>query len=213
MASTRTIFDDVRQAEARVLPADAYQAEFAEEFGRATGVVWKLERAQEFREPDVPSWRAMMTGDWERSLALIAEMREPLTAYYRTRPATRRLRVVETPLTPYLQWELRVLAVRAEAGERPRVLAAGAVREFERTAPLPELVAIGSSLLYEVLYDEIGGHVGARRITDPDLAGPCRAAIGSLYERGEDVRAYVEREVLPLPPPSASSRSRGTHRP
>ncbi|GAA4203915.1 DUF6879 family protein [Microbispora amethystogenes] len=213
MESTRTVFDDVRQAEARVLPADAYQAEFAEEFDQAPGVVWKLERAQEFHEPDVPSWRAMMAGDWERSLALIAEMREPLTGYYRTHPETRRLRVVETPLTPYLQWELHVLAVRAAAGERPRVLSAGAVREFERTAPLPEIVVVGPSLLYEVLYDEIGEHVGARRITDPDLAGHCRTVIGTLYERAEDVRSYVEREVLPLPPPAVSSRSRGTFRP
>ncbi|GLX09337.1 DUF6879 family protein [Microbispora sp. NBRC 16548] len=208
MANAGTVFDDVRQAEARVLSADAYQAEFTEEFERAPGGAWKLERAQEFFEPDVASWRAMMAGDWDGSLALLEELREFLVGYYRTRPTARRVRIVETPLTPYLQWELHVLAVRATAGEQPRVLHADAVRELEHPAPLPEIVVLGPALLYEVRYDEIGAHVGARRITDPALVGPCLAAIKELHGRGEDVRAYVEREVAPLPPPVISERTR-----
>ena len=50
--------------------------------------------------------------------------------------------------------------------------------------------------------------MGARRITDPALVGPCLAAIKELYGRGEDVRAYVEREVAPLPPPVITARRR-----
>ena len=208
MAHAGDIFDDIRQAEAPVLSADAYQAEFAEEFERSAEGVWKLERAQEFFEPDVASWRAMVEGEWGRSLAMLEELREALAGYYRTRPLARRVRIVETPFTPYLQWELNVLAVRAAAGERPRVLHADAVRELERNGPLPEIVALGPSLLYEVLYDEIGGHVGARRITDSRLVGRCLAAIKELYGRAEDVRTYVEREVAPLPPPTISERTR-----
>ncbi|WP_169951671.1 DUF6879 family protein [Microbispora sp. H11081] len=208
MAHAGDIFDEVRRAEAPVLSAADYQAEFTEEFERAPDGVWKLERAQEFFEPDVASWRAMMAGDWDGSLAMLEELREFLFTYYKTRPEARRIRIVETPLTPYLQWELHVLAVRATAGERPRVLHADAVRELERGAPLPEIVVLGPSLLYEVLYDEIGAHVGARRITDPGLVGPCLAAIRQLYGRGEDVRAYVEREVAPLPPPVISESAR-----
>ncbi|WP_182898216.1 DUF6879 family protein [Microbispora sp. H10830] len=83
-----------------------------------------------------------------------------------------------------------------------------AARELERPAPLPEIVVLGPALLYEVRYDEIGAHVGARRITDPALVGPCLAAIKELHGRGEDVRAYVEREVAPLPPPVISERTR-----
>ncbi|MFC4586281.1 DUF6879 family protein [Sphaerisporangium corydalis] len=204
MEFVRNVFDRVRHAEAWTLSVDAYQTAFAEDFERATAV-WKLERAQEFYEPDVASWRALMAGDWEESLALLAATGPILAEFYRNRPGVRRIRIVDSPPTAYLQWEMHVLAVRAAAGEHPRVLPTGAVREFEHTAPLPELVSLGPSLLYEVLYDEVGGHLGGRRITDPDVTGPSRAAIQELYDQGEELMSYFDREIAPLPPPDISS--------
>lgn len=196
------VFERVREAEAAVMPPEVYGPEFREAYESADGVVWKLERAQNFHEPYEPSWVAMTEGDWERSLRLVDELRGSLPADYDGYAEFRRVRVVETPITPYMQWELHVLAARAEAGERARVVPVSAVRPFERSEPLPELLIFESTLMYEVLYDAAGVHLGGRRITDHDVVEPCLAALIGLYEQGEELAAYHRREVVPLPPPA-----------
>ncbi|MEV4294459.1 DUF6879 family protein [Microbispora rosea] len=199
------VFDDVRAADGEFLGLDAYQAEFEEVYRDAAEVVWKLERAQHFHEPAVESWRAADAGDWALAVELIEEMRAPLTAMYRERAPFRRLRVVELPLTAYLQWEAQIFAVRVAAGEEIRVLGAPAVAPLETRGPLPELVVFGPGLLYEVRYDEIGAAVGARRVTDTAVVAPCLSALASLYDEGEDLLPFFDREVAPLPPPSGLS--------
>ncbi|GII54515.1 hypothetical protein Pth03_29040 [Planotetraspora thailandica] len=194
--------EHVRRTAGQVLSVTDYRAEFYERFQDIHGVVWKLERAQHFHEPDVPSWVALMDGDWDRALALIDEMN--FAHDLPPRVELRRLRVVETPLTPYMQWELVLLAARTRAGERARVLPASAVRHLERTAPLPELVALHGGLMYEVLYDEAGAHVGGRRITDAHVVEACVRTMADLYGKAEDLLDYYEREVVPLPPPKIS---------
>ncbi|MEV0593195.1 DUF6879 family protein [Nonomuraea cavernae] len=179
-------------------------------YAASRGVVWKLERAHDFHEPDVPSWRAMMDGDWDLSMRLMAEMCEPLRQLYAAPPEFRRLRVVDTPITPYLQWEINGLAMRVAAGEQIRALPAAAVRDLETTAPLPELVVFTTSLCYEVRYDGIGGHTGARRVTDPDAIGPALNALIGLYGRAEDLIAYHEREVSAGAPRLCGAQSGGT---
>lgn len=193
-------FEHVRRAAGEVLPVAEYRTELYEHLHRVEGVVWKLERAQHFHEPDTPSWVAMMSGDWDRALALMDEMR--FADDLPPRAELRRLRIVETPPTPYLQWEIVLLAARTRAGERARALHAGAVRGLESRAPLPELLILHRSLMYEVLYDDIGAHVGARRVTDPAVIEDCTRIVAELYARAEDMVAFHEREVAPLPPPS-----------
>ncbi|MEU8251826.1 DUF6879 family protein [Nonomuraea sp. NPDC048916] len=78
----------------------------------------------------------------------------------------------------------------------------------EAAAPLPELVIFSASLCYEVLYDGIGGHTGARRVTDPDAIGPALEALIGLYGRAEDLTGYHEREVAPLRPPVITDQMR-----
>ncbi|GII62633.1 hypothetical protein Skr01_27180 [Sphaerisporangium krabiense] len=199
------VFERARAAEAAVLPPEIYGPEFRAAYESAEGVVWKLERLQHFSEPYEPSWVAMTEGDWERSLRLIGEMRGSLPADYEGYAEFRRARVVESPLTPYMQWELHVLAARADAGERPRVVPASAVRPYEPSGPLPELLVLSPGLMYEVLYDAAGAHLGGRRITDPKVIAPCLAVLKDLYEQGEELRAYVRREVAELPAPAARS--------
>ncbi|GGL11134.1 hypothetical protein Sme01_15410 [Sphaerisporangium melleum] len=195
------LFHRLQSATGHPLPVAAYQREFDAVFESALDTMWKLERAQEFTEPDVESWRAMVDGDWDRSLALLEDRYAPLAAMYEKMPEFRRLRIVETPVTPYLQWEMHFLAIRARAGERIRVLPAEAVHDLEAEAPLPELVIFSRSLCYEVLYDRTGLHTGARRVTDPEVIGPCLSALAGLYEQAEDVAGYHAREIAPLPPP------------
>jgi hypothetical protein len=200
------VFQHVKEADGTSLHKDAYNREFRAAYEGAEGVVWKLERAQHFHEPYEPSWVAMTKGEWDRSLGLIEEMRRSFPDDYEGFAEFRRIRVVDPPLTPYMQWELHVLAARADAGERARVVPAAAVRTYEPSGPLPELLILGPDLMYEVLYDPAGRHLGGRRLTDPYVIEPCRAALATLYARGEDLRAYHRREVVPLPPPGTTGR-------
>ncbi|MBP2707076.1 hypothetical protein JOL79_25145 [Microbispora sp. RL4-1S] len=195
-------FEHVRQAAGVTLPAADYRAEFYRRLRRVEGAVWKLERGQHFHEPDVPSWTAMMNGDWHRAVDLIARTR--YTDDLPPRAELRRLRIAAEPLTPYLQWEIVLLVARSRAGERVRVLPVEAVRHLERSAPLPELLILDRDLMYEVLYDDIGAHTGGRRITDPAVIEPCALSVADLYERAEDVVAYHDRVVAQLPPPAVS---------
>lgn len=194
-------FQRLRQADGVILPVSDYQSEFAAAFRAAEGVIWKLERAQYFHEPYDASWNAMMEGRWQRSLELIEQTRDVYAREYDGPAEFRRVRVVEAPLTPYMQWELHYLAARALVGECGRVIPAHVVRPFETARPLPEVVIFHESLAYQVRYDEIGLHIGGRRIVDPEAIRPCVPVLRTLFEQGEDMRSYVEREVVPLPPP------------
>lgn len=180
---------------------------------------WKLERAQHFREPGVPSWEAFARGDWEESLRLIEAERDHLTEFANRARALDiglyRVRVVEVtdqepPIVPYLQWELNLLKLRVECGERIRVVSPDQIADYETGGnPLPELVTLGRSVLYEVLYDDMGELTGAIRVIDASAIAAASDLVGSLYERGEEFGAFFERAVAPLPaPPGESAYSR-----
>ncbi|XVQ88304.1 DUF6879 family protein [Microbispora siamensis] len=185
-----------------------YAADFLEVFHDVDGVIWKLERAQTFDEGSNPSWNAMREGDWQRSLELLGAARETIAADLPARAELRRLRVVETPLTAYLQWELHLLAMRMRLGERGRVLDAGEVGDIETGGPLPELVVFPGKHMYHVQYDTGGTCVGARRIDDAEAVRAWGSLVSSLYGRGEDLLAYVEERVVPLPPPRIGVEAR-----
>ncbi|GLW97649.1 DUF6879 family protein [Microtetraspora sp. NBRC 16547] len=202
--------DIVRNASAQTLSVEVYQAEFAEVYASVTEPAIKLERAQHFDEEDFPSWVALLEGDWDRSLALLRESRESLTEYFDRHAEFRRVRIVESPLTPYMRWELHSFVERVAAGERIRVLPGSEVAEMECSGPLPELVILRPDRMYEVLYDERGVHTGARRISEPDVVRHARAVLQSLYDRSEDLTTFFTREVAPattsLSGPAWSSR-------
>ncbi|GAA3132815.1 DUF6879 family protein [Nonomuraea sp. NPDC049419] len=197
-----------------LLSADEYLDDFWPNFRKIDDVFWKLERIQSFREAGEPSWVAMMEGDWDRSLKLIDD--KPIGVFDSRgglmreceRPAEnflrRRIRIVEQPVTPYLQWEMHVLALRVATVEQVRVLDAGEVAELEGGRRLPELVVLGTVVMYEVTYDEAGTHSGARRIDDREVIEACHGELDKLFAAGEDFRAYYDREIVPLPAPRVS---------
>ncbi|MBF8190490.1 hypothetical protein ITP53_33205 [Nonomuraea sp. K274] len=198
-------FAAVAHADGLILDAPEYQAGFDRDHARCAGPMWKLERAQVFYEPDVASWRAMMDGDWAGSLALADRVAAPLADYFRRHLPVTRVRVVEFPITAYLQWEMHLLALRAAAGSPCRVVPAARVAAFD---PVPELVIFSPSLMYEVLYDEVGGGRGGRRITEPEVVGPCLRVVEQLFAEGEDVLRFHEREIVPMPPPVVTDEMR-----
>ena len=186
-------------------------ASYTEEFGERESAVrdrasWKFERGQHFEEQGDPSREALSQGRWEEALRLLDEERSRWLAIAREDERHgapfRRVRVVEEPLTPYMQWELHALRVQAQAGMGIRIVQAGRVRPWEQAGPLPEVVVLGGRLLYEILYTEAGVLAGARRFTDPGLAQRWERFIAHLYEDAEDVVSYVDRYVSRLPAPS-----------
>lgn len=194
-----------------VLGAREYLDDFWVHYREASGDFWKLERRQHFVEPGVPSWDAFVAGDWERALELAEETRVELRRYLTESHHLhrRRIRVVEEPVTSYLQWEMQMLRIRVEEGDNIRVLPAAGLCDVEwnpverQHRPLPELILLGTSALYEVHYDDSGTHIGARRIDDTAAVAACQAECGQLYERGEDLITYFHRVIAPLPPPVA----------
>lgn len=172
------------------------------------GDSWKLERRQHFEEAGSPSRDALRRGDWHEALLLFEAERAAVRAAAREEDergsAFHRLRVVEEPLTPYMQWELHWLALRAECGHHVRVLPARVIERSEAGGLLPELTLLDGRTLYRVLYSASGATEGAIRYTHPDVVGPWTAYLRHAYEAAEDVLAYFARVVEPLPPPPAA---------
>lgn len=186
------------------LALPAYYSDFQERFERSAEF-WKLERGQVFAEPGSESWEAFDRGDWDESLRLIEARRPGFADYQRRNEArgmnSRRVRIVELPPSPYLHWELRLLLLRHELGQPTRVLPARDVADLEEQGPLPEISTLDSEAMYKVVYDADGAASHAVRFTDTALVGRCRDLIASLYERGEPISDFFQREIAPLPPP------------
>jgi len=194
------------------LPRWEYKCEFRERESALVGRdSWKLERRQHFEEQGSPSRDAFRRGDWAEALRLLeargAALRASVEGERRRRSFFHRVRVVEEPLTPYLQWELHSQRQRAEYGERIHVVDAAHVRAAETAAPLPEVVILGGSHLYTVVYSASGAPEGAVRFTDPALVRPWEVFLRRLYAEGEDVRSYFDRKVASLRPPVAREQT------
>lgn len=189
------------------LGLDAYREDFRSRDFAVDGCdSWKLERRQHFREPGDASWSAFVQGDWEEALRLIEAQRAELL--YVSRLAARhrcrllRVRVVEQPLTPYLQWELHLLRVRAECGELIRVIGPQRIAAYEREGPVPELVTLNDDTVYEILYDAEGALEGAVRHLGVRTRDRVAARVEELYVLGEDIGTFFDREVAHLKPPT-----------
>ncbi|MGY0058473.1 DUF6879 family protein [Streptomyces sp. LZ34] len=187
------------------LPTEAYRRDYRQRRAELRDRhSWKFERQQEFEEQD-DSWEALRRGRWEEALRLLEGEREELAkAAQRDRErgtAFHRVRVVEEPLTPYMQWELHALRVQVESGKNIRVVTPAALGMLESVGPLPEVVVVGGQVLYEVVYTEAGFLDGAIRFTDAELIGRWEGFIRELYKAGEDLLSYFGRRVAHLPPP------------
>jgi len=184
-----------------------YRKDFKDSLDRLRdGDSWKLERRQSFEETGSPSRMALREGNWDLSLRLLEDKRE---SFRRAVQSDRengstfhRLRVVEKPFTPYMQWQLHSLRIEAECGTPIRVVPVGMVVGKEFDKPLPEVVAIGGDVLYQVIYTDSGVPDGAVRFTDPVVVRQWVGFIHALFDQGEDVITFVDREVAHLPPPA-----------
>lgn len=168
---------------------------------------WKLERKQFFKESNSRSWEVFRRGGLAEAQRLLKDrapaLREAAEEAASRGSVFRRVRVVEQPLTAYVQWELRSLRVRSENGGPVRVVTAEDVGGLEHDGPLPELVTLGGRVLYQVMYTEENAPQGALRFADSACVEQWEEFIAALFAAGEEVASYVERNVAHLPPPSA----------
>ncbi len=168
---------------------------------------WKLERMQFYDEAGFPSWDAFVAGNWDRSMELYETMRPELRSFflkYEERGSRFcRIRVIETPLTPYLQWEMHCLRIRAQCGEHIRVVPARYLSGLESLGrPVPELISLCGATLYATEYDNAAKPDGGRRFADRGVITSYEGFASELFSSGENLEAYFAREVAPLPPPS-----------
>ncbi|WP_434740269.1 DUF6879 family protein [Micromonospora sp. SH-82] len=190
-----------------LLSLQDYWADFEARFWKTTAPgFWKLERQQTFKEPGDEGWRAFAEGRWEESLRILDDRRDEFEVYYRRIAdsgfATRRVRVVDQPLTPYLQWELHVLRLRHEYGGLTRVIDSDQVAFVETAGPVPEVYTLGTEVMYEAVYDTDGVLETARRWEDPALVARCQQFIEARYLDGEPLDEFFARKVAPLEPPT-----------
>ncbi|MDH6626940.1 hypothetical protein M2271_004763 [Streptomyces sp. LBL] len=207
------MFDSFPGSASEHLDRPTYHADLGRVYTSGIGFLNKLERGQHFKEPGFPSWEAFADGDWDKALSLADERREDyaqeLRKAARLGVTQRRLRVVEFPITPYVQWELFVLRVRVDLGDDIKVLDARDISNIERTRPVPEVVILGDAAMYEVVYDEDGNASGANRYTDRSLIQETNAGFDALYERGEGFHDFFDREIATLAPPETSGTPTG----
>jgi hypothetical protein len=207
------MLDRVRATAAETMDTTAYLADSDEYWGRISAF-HKLERRQHFREPGRASWEAFAAGNWSESQAIRERDRGAVEAEFaedaRSGLASYRVRVVELPVTPYLHWELTGLKIRAECGENIRVVGSDAVTRFETEHIVPELIFMGTEAMYEVCYDEAGTLSGGRKFTDATLVTGCLSVVQALHADGEDLLAFFEREIAPLPPSIPAPEPRTT---
>ena len=113
-----------------------------------------------------------------------------------------RVRVVEIPPTPYLRWALHVIRNRARAGERVRVITSESIAQIEsELGRLPELVLLGRKAGYVVDYSDDGTARGAYRFSDGAAIERCTRLLSDLYDQGEDIEQFFDREIASLEPP------------
>ncbi|MFB6441212.1 DUF6879 family protein [Streptomyces sp. NPDC056411] len=185
---------------------DAYYADFEKHFWQSADLgFWKLERQQTFQEPGYDSWEAFARGDWDESLRLLEAGRAEMDDYHRKVDrhgfAARRVRVVDEPLSDYLQWELHALRVRSQCGGPTHIVRADQVARFEADGPLPEIYTLGSQVMYQAVYDDQGILDSARKFVEPALILRCQRFIQDLYEAGEPLEGWFSEHVEPLTPP------------
>ncbi|MBE2997697.1 hypothetical protein IDM40_03095 [Nocardiopsis sp. HNM0947] len=161
--------------------------------------VWKLERQQDFHQPESESWMAFREGRRSDSLRILEKSRPSLQKAFaelaRSGCTLRRVRVVERPFTTYLLWELHSLHLRAQCGEDVRIVSADPLARFESSHQVPELVNLGDEVTYKILYDHRGVLRGGERFTDPAVTTRCRAEIAALHAEAEPLQGYFAREV------------------
>jgi hypothetical protein len=186
------------------LTLNAYYPDFAHNFHKPGTTFWKFERGQHYAEPHNPSWKAFHDGNWENALHLIETERERLTGQHEQLNAeginTYRVRIVDYPLTPYLQWELHYLHLRHQTGGPVHIYPAHLLAPLEHTGhELPDLNICAPHATYIPNYDDNGVLASA---TKYPWGNSITRYVKHLYKLGQPIDTYFQTHIAHLPPPA-----------
>lgn len=104
------------------ISVEDFGATFRELFAETKQEFFKVERLQEYQEPENPSFVAYMMGNIEEATALLVEGLSSSADFFRQTAERNllytRVRLAELPLSQYLKWEFMSYQVSARYGER-----------------------------------------------------------------------------------------------
>jgi hypothetical protein len=103
------------------LDLDGWMSTFGSLWERMEDRYFQFERLQTFQEPEDPSYRELVKGDMSSAVRLlddsVARDAAFLISSCRRGIQYIRMRAVELPLTPYLEWEFKSYRVSARYGQ------------------------------------------------------------------------------------------------
>jgi hypothetical protein len=184
------------------LSKDAFRERFLAEWKRSDHRFLKVERRQEYSEPDDPSYQAFERGDFAEAYDLVAKRLREQESFYK--PARDkgleliRLRIVEFPLTDYLKcYELPSYRVSSELGEDIRITAIESVKSLLTALEVPDFLLFDSRCVLVNTYDPNGSPNGALLVTDGATIRHYVEAATELQNASVDLHSFLSEQHIP----------------
>lgn len=155
------------------LSSTEFSDRFLSEWHSTSQRFFKVERRQEYEEPDDPSYQAFERGDFAEAHALVAKRIRDQDSFYAPARAKGielvRIRIVEFPLSSYLKdYELLSYPVSEELGERIFVTEADSIRGILDDLAVPDFLLFDERCVLVNTHDANGSPNGGLLVTDPD---------------------------------------------
>lgn len=166
--------------------------------------LWKVERRQEYQEPGVSSLEAYIRGDKAEAVKLLrdAYYEDKWTSYALHRARENipmvRIRVVERPLTPYLEWEFLTYQISSQYGER--ILIAD-VTDQPGSSPLRggrDFVMFDRKIVLAHNYEPAGLLDGAWVIDEERQCAQYGRYFTTMLQHSIPLASFIARHRLPL---------------
>jgi hypothetical protein len=192
-------------AGATQLDKDAFRNRFLAEWKQSDRRFLKVERRQEYAEPDDPSYQAFARGDFPKAQELVAERLREQESFYK--PARDkglelvRLRIVEFPLTDYLRcYELPSYRVSEELGEDIRITPAEPIEPLLARLGVPDFLLFDDRCVLVNTYDQSSAPSGALLVTDSGVVQSYIDAAEDLRAASVPLQSFLTEQQIPAYP-------------
>jgi|SRR5579863_353073 len=174
---------------------ERFLSAFDEFSARVQRRIFKLERLQNYVESDNESWRQFQAGNVKRSLELMATIRAQEAQYdvgfFRRGLQFLRVRAVELPLSPYVEWEFQFHVISAQYGETILVTD---VTDADRSGALwnaRDFLLFDSFAVLVHDYDPEGLLLGGWICQDKEIIENCTELASQFTSRSVPLAAFL----------------------
>lgn len=190
-----------------LLSSSEFRERFLKEWHRSIARFLKVERRQEYAEPNDPSYQAFARGNFAEAHRLVAERIREQESFYRPARAKGvdlvRVRIVDDPLSSYLRdYELPSYVVSAQLGERIVVTRAGEVKQVLDRFRVPDFLLFDARCVLVNNYNEAGAPDGALLVDEPALVDEYRSVAERLVASAVELETFLADEGITVPPPN-----------